>query len=150
MLDLSAAFDIVDNTILLTRLKQLIGIHGTALDWFCSCFHETTFSVMMDDCVSPLAALPCGVPQGSILTHLLFNLHILSLASILKKKQNIWLTITFILSTHLYVSLKPHGPVHPLLDRLGNIKNWLSLNFLILNDDKTEGILFCNSHSCPV
>lgn len=36
LLDLSAAFDAIDHGILLNRLRQCVGIAGTALDWFSS------------------------------------------------------------------------------------------------------------------
>ena len=34
VLDLSAAFDTVDHTVFLNRLRHCIGINGTALSWF--------------------------------------------------------------------------------------------------------------------
>lgn len=34
LLDLTAAFDMFDHDILISRLEQLVGIQGSALEWF--------------------------------------------------------------------------------------------------------------------
>lgn len=80
-LDLFAASDTVDQEILLTRLNLLVGLQGTALEWF-EYFKNRSFIARLGKFVSEASALHCSVPQGSILGPLLFNLYILPLASI--------------------------------------------------------------------
>jgi len=81
LLDLSSAFDMVDHSTLIIRLKNL-GIHGTVLNWFDSFLSNRTFSVCIENCTSSAAHLSCGVPQGTILAPILFSLYLLPLGSI--------------------------------------------------------------------
>lgn len=85
LLDLSAAFDTVDHTILLHRLEHLIGIQGTALAWISSYLSGRSFTVSIDNFVSDAKPILYGVPQGSILGPLLFNLYMLPLGSIIRQ-----------------------------------------------------------------
>ncbi len=54
LLDLSAAFDTIDWSILLKRLEQFVGIRGTALNWFVSYLEGRTFSVDLITSLPPL------------------------------------------------------------------------------------------------
>ena len=62
LLDLSAAFKTVDHSILLTRLETLVGIKGTALNWFRSYLSNRSFSVNLGQYFSCMSPLNSGVP----------------------------------------------------------------------------------------
>ena len=75
MLCFGAAFDTVDHSFLLERLRQWVGVSGSALDWFSSYLSDRSFSVSLGPYMSETAALSCGVPQGSVLGPILFALY---------------------------------------------------------------------------
>ena len=69
LLDLSAAFDTIDHTILLDRLNVYYGISELVLGWFKSYLSGRTHLVKVGSTLSHPAALQYGVPQGSVLGH---------------------------------------------------------------------------------
>ena len=64
LLDLSAAFDVVDHEILLTRLQSQ-GLTGDVLMWLASYFSQRTQQVCVNKETSSIKQLDCGMPQGS-------------------------------------------------------------------------------------
>ena len=64
LLDLSAAFDTVDHTILLHSLQHHYGISGTALSWFASYLQGRTQSVLVNNTFSDPSNLSFGVPRA--------------------------------------------------------------------------------------
>lgn len=142
LLDLSAVFDSVEHSILLSHLEHWVGIRGEALDWFCSYLPDRTFCVGMGDFKSSLLTFNCGVPQGSILGPLLFFFYLCPSGSILRQHR-----ISFHCYTgdcHIYTPLKQNSPysVLPLLECLDDVYVWMSSNFLTFNKNKTEVISF--------
>jgi len=66
-LDMSAAFDTVDHTILLERLEVSFGLSGSVLSWLTSFLIGRTQQAMINGLLSKVAAVTSGVPQGSVL-----------------------------------------------------------------------------------
>ena len=75
ILDLSAAFDTVDQRKLLKILHDEIGIRGNALKWFESYLIGRTQKVKIGESYSEVDSLDFGVAQGSILGPKLFNVY---------------------------------------------------------------------------
>ena len=74
MLDMSAAFDVVDIDILLSKLA-LYGFEDSVLAWIRSYLSNRSQCVFIEGFLSEPLPLECGVPQGSILGPLLYILY---------------------------------------------------------------------------
>jgi retron-type reverse transcriptase len=85
LLDLSAAFDTVDHDLLLQRLSTTFGINGAAHGWITSFLTNRTQQVVHGGGKSAHVQLTSGVPQGSVLSPLLFVLHTAELSASIKK-----------------------------------------------------------------
>ena len=70
-LDLSAAFDPIDHTILLSRLGNWFGVSGKALDWFKSYLTGRSQRIKLGNCLSARSDLSFGVPQFLVFCFLL-------------------------------------------------------------------------------
>lgn len=147
LLDLSAAFDTVDHTILLNRLKNMVGIDGTAFNWFSSYLSDRVFRVTVDNFSSSTAVMSCGVPQGSVLGPILFSLYMLPLGHIIRHFTPVSYHC-YADDSQLYVSLRPenHSKLDSLHSCLTAIKDWMASNFLQLNTDKTEVLVIGPDH----
>ena len=145
LLDLSAAFDTIDHTILLNRLQYSYGISHTALSWFRSYLTERTQSVFVNNLNSSSEELLYGVPQGSVLGPVLFVLYTQPLASLIQSHSPEHQS--FADDTQLELSTPPEN-INPAISSLElcitDIRIWMLENKLKLNDEKTEAVL-CSS-----
>ncbi|TWW62918.1 Fibroblast growth factor 17 [Takifugu flavidus] len=139
---LSAAFDPVDHSILLQRLEHVIGIKGTALDWFRSYLSDRYQFAHVHGVPSSYSRVSHGVPQGSGLGPILFTLYMLPLGNIIRQHGiNVH---CYADDTQLYLSMKPEETekLEKLQTCLKDINSWMSSNFLLLNPGKTEVMVF--------
>ena len=87
LLDLSAAFDTIDHTIPLHRLKSWFGFTDTILSWIQSYLSSRSFTVDINGIKSPPSKLLHGVPQGSVIGPLLFILYTTPLSLIISQSS---------------------------------------------------------------
>ena len=142
LLDLSAAFDTLDHSILLNRLKESFGLDGTVLQWFQSYLSDRKQCVKINNKCSNDISLSFGVPQGSVLGPPLYTLYTVPLGRIIRKHS---LNYHFYADdTQLYLSIQPND-INDLVFKMEacilEVKEWMHDNKLKLNDDKTEIIL---------
>ena len=142
LLDLSAAFDTIDHSILLHRLNSWFGINNIALSWIQSYLTSRSFSVDINGIKSSPFQLFYGVPQGSVLGPLLFILYTTPLSTIISRSSvNHKLYAD---DTQLFLSFSAENfslNIKFLQDTISEISSWMASNFLSLNQSKTEFLL---------
>ena len=132
LLDLKKAFDTVDHGVLLMKLEAT-GLDADGLRWFQSYLSGRTQLVGIHGTCSSFANVTCGVPQGSILGHLLFLIYVNDMAGAIN--ENILLYAD---DTGILVSDKHVNAIEAILGTaLETISVWLIDNKLSLHLGKT-------------
>jgi hypothetical protein len=139
LLDLSAAFDTLDHSILLRRLELTFGLRGVVLAWFASYVHDRYQCVVINNVASEPSPLLFGVPQGSVLGPVLFTLYSQPLSDVIavhacqyhKYADDTELSKGTVPSDFSTAVLTVQECVHDILA-------WMDSNKLKLNTDKTE------------
>ena len=144
LLDLSSAFDTVDKVKLINILSEEIKITGNALNWFKSYLFGRTQKVKIGDNFSDSVIIEFGVPQGSVLGPVLFNIYLRSLYGHI---EHLGFSIKGFADDHqLYASFTPDFQLTVLSDHINKVLSavmqWMKNLFLKLNPEKTQIIVF--------
>ena len=142
-LDFAKAFDTVNHEILLKKLHHY-GIRGTPLNWFKSYLFDRQQLKEINDTLSDIDYIKCGVPQGSILGPLLFLIYINDIVN----TSTVLKFFLFADDTTIIFSSKPSAMVEKVLnDELKKVNKWLVSNKLSLNINKSCYLNFSLLHN---
>ena len=148
MLDLSAAFDTIDHSTLIGRLRHRFGITGLALNWLDSFLRGRTQRITIGSVVSrEPQTLLYGVPQGSVLGPILFSLYMSPLEDIITAHGLD--CVIFADDTQLYVTCRSrtdYSCIASIEACVDQIRLWMRSNMLALNESKTELLWFTSKH----
>ena len=151
MLDMSAAFDIVDHSILLEKLT-LYGFDDGAVRWMKNYLSGRTQDVYVDGALSSYLDVNIGVPQGSILGPLCYILYTNDLPeTIFDTRSHVhWSKLSTHCadcgslccfaddSTYSISSKSQELLKHKLNNKYENMASYLGDNRLKLNENKTH------------
>ena len=146
LLDLSAAFDTVDHDILLHVLSDNFGVKDNVKSWFHSYLRPRTQSVMVEESIAGKQVLNQGVPQGSCAGPVLYTAYASTLSQTISK--HLPEVMGYADDHALYLAFQAgddtleHDAVSAMEDCLQDVKLWMNLNRLKMNNAKSEFIIF--------
>lgn len=129
--DFSKAFDKIDHGILAAKLHNL-GFRNPFYSWLVSFISGRKQYVKLKNYESPVYHATSGIPQGSHLAPLLFNIYVNDI-----KVTNPHL-LFFADDLKIFRIIKSHEDANMLQIDLNTLNNWCSLNKLYFNVDKCK------------
>ena len=144
-MDLSKAFDVIDHSILETKLEHY-GFRGIFLTLLMNFVRNRRYFVSVNGIKSDINTVNIGVPQGSTLGPLLFLIYINNM----KNSSDLLKFIQFADDTTLMYRCNCILQLNNILETEGEkVTKWLTANRLIINLTKTHTMLFSNKLNNP-
>lgn len=143
LLDFSSAFNSVDFDILLSILGSL-NVSPLALTWFESYLRGRSQCVRSDDATSKWCDLTAGVPQGGVLSPLLFSIFINEITQVLTSHYHLYAD-----DLQIYRHFKADDVALAIAEingDLGRISAWAKSFGLLVNPSKSQVIVIGSSY----
>ena len=143
-LDLRKAYDTINHTILIKKLEKY-GIRGLPLQLLASYLTDRQQYTIVNQYKSKSRDVIWGIPQGSTLGPLLFNIYINDLPLGTNSTIHLFADDTNLTLSHSNVStLQQNINVESL-----NVSNWFKVNKLSINFNKTEFMVVTTKQNKP-
>ena len=145
-LDVSSAFDTVDHQLLINRYQDYFGLSDTVLNWMSSYLADRHQAVQIGSCQSNVQPVDSGFPQGSTLGGPKFNMYATPLHYL--AEQHGVEDSGYADDSNLFISFDVSDIVETDNAKLkmeacvADVKTWMLQSKLLLNNSKTEVILF--------
>jgi hypothetical protein len=147
-LDLSKAYDVINHKILLDKLEAY-GIRGVVKQWFKSYLIGRRQCVeikyigkkktILEKCLSGLKEIKNGVPQGSILGPVLFQLYINNLTTNILEAE----TVLVADDTNILIQAEDGKVLEQKINSTMEVLyNWVDTNGLVINTEKSIALSF--------
>jgi len=135
--DFSKAFDKVDHGLLIMKLNKM-GIRNKLLQWIKSYLSKRTQKVKINGISSSIINVTSGVPQGSHLGPILFNVFINDLTSKIKFCKY----LLYADDMKLYKEINCTSDAELIQNDINSVQNWCKANFMYLNVSKCNIVTF--------
>ena len=135
--DLSKAFDMVNHSTLLTKLSR-IGLSPIYIKWFTSYLDNRTFQVKFSKTYSTVGIIKNGIPQGSPLGPLLFNIFINDLCTTVSHS----IPVLYADDLKLLGKIESNTDIQNIQKDIKMVEKWCENNKMKINTTKTNLISY--------
>ena len=140
LMDLSKAFDCLNHELLIAKLNAY-GFNWTALKHIHSYLTKRQQRVKINGSFSTMKCSSLGVPQGSVLGPLLFNIYINDFFYLVKDTE----ICNYADDTTIFVCGTKFDPILKTLEKDASLlSNWFANNYMKMNDDKSHLLVLGN------